>query len=70
MEPSVLEYESKGLTGLPTEDPNYSNATVLLMRENNLKTLNASELPPNLTYLDLSENTELEHITGTLKASC
>ena len=65
MEPSVLEYESKGLTGLPTEDPNYSNATVLLMRDNKLKTLNASELPPNLTYLDLSENTELEHITGT-----
>ena len=65
MDPSVLEYESKDLTDLPKDDPNYSNATVLLLRDNKLTTFDASELPPNLTYLDLSENTELEHIRGT-----
>ena len=65
MDTDVLEYESKGLMSLPRDDPNYSKATVLLMRDNKLKTLNASELPSSLTYLDLSENTELDQITGT-----
>ena len=65
MDTDVLEYESKGLATLPRDDPNYSKATVLLMRDNKLKTFDASELPPRLTYLDLSENTELEHIIGT-----
>lgn len=65
MDTDVLEYESKGLTSLPRDDPNYSKATVLLMRDNKLKALDASQLPPNLTYLDLSENAELEIITGS-----
>jgi len=65
MDASVLEYESKDLMDLPTDDPNYSNSSVLLLRDNKFKTFDASELPPKLTYLDLTDNTELEHITGT-----
>jgi len=64
-----LEYTSKGLTTLPRDDPNYSTATILLMKDNLLTTLNASELPRNLTYLELSDNAELTTITGTFPAT-
>ena len=65
MEPSVLDYQSNGLTDLPTDDPNYSNASALLLRDNKLTRLDASNLPPNLTYLDLTDNADLETVTGT-----
>lgn len=65
MEPSVLDYQSKDLTDLPTDDPNYSNASALLLRDNKLTRLDASNLPPNLTYLDLTDNPDLETVTGT-----
>lgn len=61
----ALDYTNKGLTSLPSEDPQWSRASILLLEGNKIETLNTSLLPRTLIYLDMSDN-PLKEITGTL----
>ena len=62
-EGALLDFENKGLKELPTDAPDYSNCSILILRGNNLKSLNAKRLPPGLVLLDLRDNA-ITDITG------
>jgi len=78
MNPNIPEYDDgvlrinrKNLQSIPTKDQ-YANTwdsiVSLDVSENKITELNASDLPPNLTYLDVSRN-PIRKITGDLPES-
>ena len=51
-----LNSQDKGLTGLPSKGSNWSSIKILNLSRNRIEEINASDLPPSLEYLDLSDN--------------
>ncbi|NDB83383.1 MAG: leucine-rich repeat domain-containing protein, partial [Alphaproteobacteria bacterium] len=60
----VIDLVSNGLTELPTDSEDWASATIIILRDNNIRELNTSQLPVSLEYLDLSDNPGLERIIG------
>jgi hypothetical protein len=60
----VIDLVGKGLTELPTDSEDWASATIIILRDNNIRELNTSQLPVTLEYLDLSDNPGLERIIG------
>jgi hypothetical protein len=61
---TYLDYSGKELTELPSKEPGWNSGHILILSQNNIHDLDASMLPRSLTYLDLSDNRKLTHITG------
>ena len=51
-----LNSQDMGLTHLPSNEPSWSSIKILNLSRNRIEEFNASELPPSLNYLDLSDN--------------
>ena len=51
-----LNSQDKGLTSLPLKEPSWSKLKILNLATNNIEHIDASQLPPMLEYLDLSDN--------------
>jgi len=51
-----LNSQDMGLTKLPSSGPNWSSVKILNLAGNDIEHIDASDLPPNLEYLDLSDN--------------
>lgn len=60
----VLDFENMGLLSLPTNAPNYSKCTILILKGNKITYLDTSDLPPTLQLLDIRDNS-IKTITGT-----
>jgi len=60
---NFLNFEKKDLRELPKKHPKYATAEVLILKDNNLTELNASDLPRNLKILDVRNN-KIASITG------
>lgn len=48
--------QDKGLKNLPSNEPNWSSIKILNLATNDIEHIDASQLPPTLEYLDLSDN--------------
>ena len=51
-----LNSQDKGLTSLPLKEPSWSSIKILNLATNDIEHIDASQLPPILEYLDLSDN--------------
>ena len=51
-----LNSQDMGLTKLPSKEPNWSSIKILNLAGNDIEHIDASDLPPKLEYLDLSDN--------------
>ena len=51
-----LNSQDKGLTSLPLKEPSWSKLKILNLATNHIEHIDASQLPPKLEYLDLSDN--------------
>jgi len=51
-----LNSQDKGLTSLPLKEPSWSKLKILNLATNDIEHIDASQLPPILEYLDLSDN--------------
>jgi len=51
-----LNSQDMGLTKLPSNGPNWPSIKILNLAGNDINHIDASELPPTLEYLDLSDN--------------
>lgn len=60
----VIDLVGKGLTELPVGHEDWASATVIILRDNQIRQVNTSQLPASLEYLDLSDNPGLERIIG------
>jgi hypothetical protein len=66
--PDVLDLASQGLDSLPVDSPKYATAKYLVLRDNDIHTLNAAALPRGLIALDMRKN-GLRTITGDFPES-